>query len=189
MPISHFSKVYAVDDAKIAPMTADPSGGTTTYGSLVDVPGIKAVTLSGTVNTKSLRGDNTLLDSRSVLESLTLAVENAKMSLDVLPIILDGATVDSGTTPNMAATFDLLGSDSAPPYFKFEAKTPADGADTIGGDLHIVLFKCTLAGLPDLGFAEEDYKTVGFSATCSPQLGTANRWLRIVLNETAAAIV
>jgi hypothetical protein len=188
VPVSPFSKLFAVEDAKIAAMTADPSGGTTTYGSLVDVPGIKEVTLSGTVETKSLRGDNTLLDSRSTLQSLTLTVSNAKLSLDVLPLILDGAKVDSGVTPNMVATYDLLGSDSAPPYFKFEAKTPTDGADTIGGDVHIVLYKCTLSGLPDLGFAEEDYRTVGFSATCSPQLGTLNRWLRIVFNETAAAI-
>lgn len=188
MPISHISKAYAVEDAKITPMTADPAGGSTTYGTSIDVPGIKVVTLSGTVNTQSLRGDNSLLDSRSVLQDLTLAVEHAKLSLDVLPVILDGSTTDSGTTPAMVATYNLLGSDNAPPYFKFEARTPANGGDVIGGDVHIVLWKCTLSGLPDLGFAEEGYKTVGFSATASPQLGTANKWLSIILNESMVAI-
>jgi hypothetical protein len=188
MPLSHVTKLYAVSDAKITPMTADPAGGTTTYGTAIDVPGIKSVTLSGTVNTKSLRGDNTLLDSRSALQDLTLAVENAKVSLDLLPVIIDGTTTDSGSTPNMVATYNLLGSDNAPPYFKFEAATPADGGDTIGGDVHIILWKCTLAGLPDLGFAEEDYRTVGFSAVCSPQLGSANKWFTLLANETAVVI-
>jgi hypothetical protein len=187
MPISHFSKLFAVEDAKIAQMTADPSGGSATYGSLIDVPGIKEVQVSGTVESKELRGDNALLDARSVFKSLSITVSHAKMSLDVLPVLLGGTTADSGTTPNMKATFDLLGADT-PNYFKFEAKTPADGADTIGGDVHITLHKCVVSGLPDIGFAEEDYRTVGFSAVCSPLLATANKWLTIVFNETAAAI-
>lgn len=187
MPISHVSKAFAVSDAKIAQMTADPAGGTATYASVIDVPGIKEVTLSGTVNSKELRGDNALLDARSVLQNLSITVSHAKISLDVLAVLLGGTNADSGTTPNMLATFDLLGADT-PNYFKFEATTPADGADTIGGDVHIVLHKCVVSGLPDLGFAEEDYRTVGFSAVCSPLLATSNKWLSVTLNETAVAI-
>lgn len=187
MPLSHISKAYAVEDAKIYEMTADPAGGSATYGTAIDVPGIKEVTISGTVNSKELRGDNALLDARSVLKSLSATVSHAKISLSVLPVLLGGATVDSGSTPNMLATFDLLGSDT-PNYFKLVAKTPADGADTIGGDVLITLHKCVVSGLPDIGFAEEDYRIVGFSAVCAPLLATANKWMTIALRESAAVI-
>lgn len=187
MPLSHVSKAFAVEDCKIYEMTADPAGGSATYGSAIDVPGIKEVTISGTVESKELRGDNALLDARSVLKSLSVSVSNAKISLAVLSVLLGGATVDAGTTPNMTATWDLLGSDT-PNYFKLSAKTPADGADSIGGDVLVTLHKCVVSGLPDIGFAEEDYRTVGFSAVCSPLLATANKWLTVALRETAVAI-
>jgi hypothetical protein len=187
MALVHFSKLFAVEDAKLAKLTADPSGGTATYGSLIDVPGIKSIGLSGTVEAKELRGDNSLLDARSVLKSLTLSVAHAKISLDVLPILLGGTSTDSGTTPNQKVTYDLAGTDS-PNYWKFEAKTPTDGVDFIGGDGHIILHKCVVSGLPDVGFAEEDYRNVGFEAVTSPLLATGRKWLTIALNETAAAI-
>lgn len=188
MPISHFSKEFAIEDAKIAKLTADPSGGAATYATIIDVPGIKEVTLSGTVESKELRGDNALLDARSVFKSLSISVKHAKVSLDVLPVLLGGTTTDSGTTPNQKVTYDLLGTDT-PNYFKFEAKTPTDGGDVIGGDVHIVVHKCVVSGLPDIGFAEEDYRTVGFDAVCSPLLATSRKWLTVIFNETAAAIV
>lgn len=187
MALAHFSKLFAVEDAKIAKLTADPSGGSATYGSLIDVPGIKDIQLSGTVEAKELRGDNSLLDARSVLKSLTMTINHAKISLDVLPILIGGTTADSGTTPNQAVTFDLAGTDT-PNYFKFEAKTPTDGVDFIGGDGHIRLHKCVVSGLPDIGFAEEDYRIVGFSAVTSPLLATGRKWLTVVLNETTVTI-
>lgn len=187
MAISHFSKLFAVEDAKIAKLLTDPAGGTETYGSLIDVPGIKEVTLSGTVESKELRGDNALLDVFSVLKSLTLGVKNAKISLDVDAVLIGGTVADAGTTPNQTATHDLSGTDT-PNYFKFVAKTPANGADSIGGDIHLTLWKCVVSGLPDEGFAEEDYKIVGFNAATSPLLSTGRKWRRIVFNETAAAI-
>lgn len=187
MPLSHFSKLFAVEDAKIAKLTSDPSGGSAVYATIVDVPGIKEVTLSGTVEAKELRGDNALLDARSVIKSLSISVSHAKISLDILPVLLGGTTADAGTTPSQTTTYDLTGTDT-PNYFKFEAKTPTDGADTIGGDVHIVLHKCVVSGLPDIGFAEEDYRTVGFDAVCSPLLATGRKWFTVKFNETAASI-
>lgn len=188
MPIAHFSKLYAVEDAKIAKLTADPAGGAATYGALIDVPGIKDVTLSGTIETKELRGDNSLLDILTKLKSLSITVAHAKISLDALPIFLGGTTVDSGVAPAQKATYDLTG-DSNPNYFKFEAKTPTDGVDFVGGDGHMLLHKCMVSGIPDIGFAEEDYRNVGFSAASTPLLATGKKWLTVVFNETAAAIV
>lgn len=186
MAISHFSKFYAVSDAKIAAVTADPSGGTTTYGSLIDVPGIKSVTISGDITTAELRGDNTLLDANSTLTGVTVDFEYAKLSLDALAAMAGGAVTDSGSGSAEVATYRRLGTDTFG-YFKFEAKTPTAGVDELAGDGHILLYKCMLAGFPEIGMAEEDYQIFSASATAVPRLSDS-KWLDVVLNETAAAI-
>jgi hypothetical protein len=187
MALAHFTKWYAVVDAKIAKLTADPAGGTATYGTIIDVPGIKAVEISGNINLAELRGDNQLLDSNSILQDLQVSIEYAKLSLDVLPVVLGGASVDSGTTPNQKVTYTRAGTDSFN-YFKLEAKTPTDGVDFVGGDGHILLPKLILSSPPDLGFAEEDYELFSMEARALPLLATGNKWIEIVANETAAAI-
>ena len=184
MPISPISKSYGTSDAKIAKLTADPAGGSPTYGSLVDVPGIKSVTISGSVNRTELRGDHQLLDAESVLTDITVTFEHGKFSLDVLEVFFDTTVVDAGTTPNMTATWALEGADK-PNYFGFAAKVAA--ADTVGGDAHLTLFKCKLDGFPDIGTAEEDYKTFSVSGVVVPRLAD-NKWLRVALNETASAL-
>jgi hypothetical protein len=186
MPLSHVSKVFAVKDAKVRKMTADPSGGTTTLAASVDVPGIKTVTISGDLNTAELRGDNTRLDYQSVLAGISVEFEYAKLAVDILPVVLGGAVVDSGTTPNQLTTFGLTSLNAGFSFFEFEAQ--AFAADTIGGDATIKLYKCILDSFPDgLGMAEEDYMTFTMSAQALPRLSD-NKWLDVVLRETAVAL-
>lgn len=189
MPISHVSKVFAVEDCKISPMTADPAGGTTTYGTAIDVPGIKSIEVKGTIETKTLRGDNTLLDADAVLTEVTLTVTHAKLSLDVLSaFFVDAPVVDSGTAPNEVATWSLTGDNSRLAPFKLEGKTPTGGTDEIDGDGHLVFAKCILSSFPDMGLPEEDYATASFETTCFPALGDGVPWMDVLLNETATAI-
>lgn len=187
MALSHISKTFAVSDAKISKITADASGGSTTYATSIDVPGIKSVTIGGDINSQDLRGDNTLLDYNAVLTGISLSFEYAKLQLDALGVMLGGSVTDSGTTPNQVATYSQLATQTFN-YFKFEARTPTAGVDTITGDAHIVLYKCILTDFPELGFAEEGYKTYSVGAKAMPALGTGTKWMDIVLNETQAVI-
>lgn len=186
MALSHVSKLFAVTDAKVYAVTADPSGGATTYGAAIDVPGIKSVTISGNIDTKELRGDNTLLDTNSVLTNITVDFEYAKLNLDAVAAMIGGAVTDSGSTPNAVATYRLTNTNTFS-YFKLEAKTPTAGSDSVTGDAHIVLYKCMLSSFPELGMAEEDYQTFKASAVA---VGRASdgRWIDVVFNETAAAL-
>lgn len=184
MPISHVSYTFGTEDAKIAKLTADPAGGTATYGSLVDVPGIKSVTISGNVESKELRGDNQLMAVITKLRDVTATFNHAKLSLDVLPVFFDTTTVDAGITPNMTATWDLAGDDDMN-HFGFTAK--AAQADTIGGDVHFTLTKCILSAFPDLGLAEEDFKEHSAAAIAMPRLSD-NKWITAAINETSAAL-
>lgn len=184
MPITHVSKVFAVADAKVRPLTADPAGGTPTYGAYVDLPGIKSVTISGDVETKELRGDNQLLDSDSVLTNVSVEFEYAKLSLEALAVFFNSPVVDSGATPNQVATWELLGSTKMAP-FGFAAVSV--GADVIGGDVMVELHKCTLSGFPELGMAEEDYKTQPLGASAAP-LNSTGKWVGVSIRETAAPV-
>lgn len=187
MPISHFTKSFGTQDAKVSPLTADPSGGSVTYGTSVDVPAIKSVEISGDVNTVELRGDNSLLDSATTLTNISATVTHGKLSLDVLGTMFGIVPVDAGTGTVETATFDLTAT-STPQYFKVEAATPNNGSDFVGGDVHFLLHKCIINGFPDLGLAEEDYRTSSFGVSAVPLLATGRKWMSIVLNETAAAI-
>ena len=184
MPLEHVSYTYGTEDAKIAKLTADPAGGTATYGSLVDVPGIKFVTIAGTVNRKELRGDHQLLAALSKLTDVTVAFEYAKLSLDALAVFFDTTVTDAGTTPNQTSTWDLDG-DNDMNFFGFTAKVA--GADFIGGDVHFTFPKCQLDAFPSMGTAEEDFRTSSTSAIAMPRLAD-NRWIRVAFNETEAVL-
>lgn len=188
MPIAHFTKAFGTQDAKVSPLTDDPSGGSATYGTSVDVPAIKSVEISGDVNTVELRGDNALQDSATTLTNISATVTHGKLSLDVLSALFSGSVTDAGTGTAETATWDLTAT-TALKYFKLEAATPSTGADFVGGDVHFLLHKCIINGFPDLGLAEEDYRTSSFGAAAVPLLATGRKWLSIILNETAAAIV
>lgn len=186
MALSRVTKLFAVKDAKIGKLTADPAGGTTTYATLVDVPGIRTVGISGDVNTTELRGDQVLLDSDTTLQNITVTFEYAKISLDVLVATLGGAVADASPGAGLqTATWSLLGTDTLFTPFKFEAQVVS--VDTPGGDAHLVLYKCHLSSFPQLGTELDDYQTFSIDATASPRLSDS-KWIDVKLNETAAAI-
>lgn len=187
MPLQHFTRVYGIKDAKIAPLTTDPATGSATYGALIDVPGIKSFEISGDVEVKQLRGDNVKLATNATITNIQVQVSHAKMSLDVLMAIVGGTVTDSGTTPAQKSLWDLTADTATLPPFKLEGVTPPNGVDIVGGDVHVILHKLTLSAFPDLGFSEEDFRIASFTADADPLLSNG-KWISTVINETAAAI-
>ncbi|MDX3074622.1 phage tail protein [Streptomyces sp. MI02-7b] len=188
MPISRVTKVYSVGDAKISPLTSDPAGGPAVYGTLLDVPGIQEMAISGDVEVKQLRGDNGKLATNVTITNIQVAVTHAKLSLDVLKAIIGGTVTDTGTTPAQKSAWDLTQANATLPPFKLEGVTPPNGVDIVGGDLHWTLHKLTLSAFPDLGFANEDYRVSSFTADADPLIADG-KWISAVLNETAVALV
>ncbi len=185
MPVTHVTKLLAVDDARIARLTGDAGAGPT-YGALIKVPGIKQVALTLEFENRELRGDNRRLDSASFLVGITLGFTKAKMNLDAAAVIAGGAVVDSGTAPSEKATWSRAAADVVPQW-KFEAKTPSNGTDVVGGDGHLVVYKLTGTAFP-VGLAEEDYQTFDVEAA-GAFLDSTGKLFDLVLNQTAAAIV
>lgn len=184
MPVTHITKVFAAKDAKLYPLTADPSGGSPTYGTGVDVPGLKTVAITGDVNSVELRGDNAKIDSASSMGSISVSMEFAKLSLDVLSAVFSALAVDSGTTPNQIATWTLLGTSS----FNYVGMTcQAVGADPIGGDVMFSVYKMVPSSFPEMGLAEEDYQTSTLEFEAMPLLSNG-KWVGAAIRETTAAL-
>lgn len=182
MPVDHNTPWFGVNDCKLRKVLTDPSVGSATYATRIDVPGIKSVAISGDVNSNELRGDGQRLDRQSVLGGLTLSFEFAKSALDVFALVAGGTVVDAGVTPNLTASWKLKGTDQMS-TFEFEAQTTGTG----GGDGHIILHKVVLTSFPELGMSEEDYQTYTVEAAAMVLASTGDL-LTYVRNETAVAI-
>jgi hypothetical protein len=154
MPLTHKTQVFAITDARISRMLTDPEGGSATYGTSIDIPGVKTLTIGGAVEVKRLRGDNTLLAVESVITEVNCAIGFGKLSLDVLVEALGAVVTDAGTTPNQTATADV-GAGAASNLFKVQGKSAK--ADPVGGDVWYTLWKCVLGDFPGMGLAEEDF--------------------------------
>jgi hypothetical protein len=189
MPVTHVSKVFAVKDCKVAKVTADVSGGTTTYATSIDVPGIKQVKIEGDVETKSLRGDNSLLDSDTVLTNVSATLQHAKISLDALAMMLSQTVTDSGTTPNQKAVLDIFGGSAAGAVViaPFKLSAISATADPVAGNVGFELWKCVLASFPGMGLDEEDYRIGDFKVNAMPRLSDG-KWLSPSINETALVL-
>ncbi|SRR6266487_8931 len=185
MALSHVSKIFAVKDIKVTKLLTDPAGGTATYNATsVDIVGAKSMPITGTIDAKELRGDNTLLDAQAVWRSMHVAITHGKVNLDALSVFFTTAVADTGTTPNQVATWAAKNTDLLN-YFKIEGQ--AVGADAVAGDVHFVIWKAILASFPALGLTEEDYTIPAFEAAVIPRISDGS-WVSIVLNETAVAI-
>ena len=177
------SKIYAVQHCQVAAVLTDPVGALVTYSEWFDVPGIKVLELSGDMDTKELRGDNRLIDQSSIITGLTAKIEHAKVSLQVLAVLLGGTVADKTVvagSPYAGKGWSLTQA-SSPKAFGMRCISAA--ADTPGGAVAFVMSKCSLSGFPELGAAEEDYQTVSLEANVNPPFGTST-WLDVVIMDT-----
>jgi hypothetical protein len=176
------TKVYAIQHAQIASLLTDAAGAAPTYGEWLDVPGIKSLKISGSMETKALRGDNRLIDSQSVLTGLTASFEHAKLSLILLQVMLGGSAPAADTLPYAGMGWQLPTS-AFPRSFGLRAISAA--SDTPGGAVAFNMARCSLSKFPEIGAAEEDYQTVSAEININPPVGTGD-WLGITIVDTYA---
>lgn len=174
---------FGVKDAKISPLATDTTGQACTYGTAIDVPGIKKVTISGVINAKKLRGDNQLITVISFLEEITLEFEYSEFNADIYAL-LTGAAV---TFPVALETPYLLKltEGTSPAFFGFEAITAQ--SDETGGNEHLFIPKAKIIEFPSMGFAEEDFQTTTIKAQAFEPIGT-NAWIERGYHTTPATL-
>lgn len=176
MAIADHIKTYTLTDLKVAPITGD------TPGTLVDLPGIQSCEVTVGNDAVELRGDNRLLAVVDQGNGLTWSMAAGGINLEVLPVMLGGATAEAGTTPDVVRTFDLKADDQRP-YFLIVGVQPDDGA---GEDLHVVVWKAKATGDFALTMADQEFLTPGFEGQ---GVGRASDglMLSLVQHETAEA--
>jgi hypothetical protein len=189
MALGHTTKVYGVNDAAAHKITSDVAGTAPGLGSKVDIPGVRTMKTTITMDTKILEGDNVVLSADSVLKSVAGSVEYARFGFDVMAALTSALATDAGTTPNQTVTMTITQT-TAPQFVLVETQTLQ--VDYVGGDLHQKFWKCMPGSIPT-GNMHEDYELQSFDFTSVPLLGTpsgtpATAWITYVANETAAAI-
>lgn len=136
---------YGIRDAKVFPLTDDPSGGSPTYGAGVDCPGIQEVSMSEEFINAELKGDDQTVAVYSKPDKITGTIRIAKDSYPMFAAILGGTVTNSGSSPNEKIVYKRKGTD-LPGYFKLEGQaTLADNNQA--GDSHMILYKCKITGV------------------------------------------
>lgn len=177
--VSPVTKLYSTEDCKIAKLLTDVAGYAT-YDSGIDVPGIRQVTMTPQIESKQLRGDNRELDADSTLVAVELSFEHAKVSFEALPVFLGGTY-----TPGTTGYYDQAESNSLP-YWAMGWRTPTNGVDAVGGDVHFHVTKAKITAYT-LGTAFEDYQILSGTARGVYRLAD-DKLFRAIVNPTAAAI-
>jgi len=158
------SIVFSVHDLKLYPIT-DPGDASTdpTYGTPVDVPGVSEVTLEPSISEEMLRGDGRIIDSRSVLDALSLSFTYGKLDPTVLAV-LDGGTVsvNTGTT---TTRYVRNGTDLIP-SFGFAALVSE--VDNPGGAAKIYGYNAKINGGSLFGASDNSYNEPSFDAQVIP---------------------
>lgn len=187
MAITRDTVTYNLDDCKLFPLTADPVGGSPTYGSGIDVPVIQTHTAQAEFTSAELKGDAKLADVYSKCDKWTGSVRHGAMSFDALEVLLGGVATDTGVSPNQRKSFKLQGA-SVPGYFKLETQIKyVGGAEAgLGADFHVILAKVKVTGL-SVEYANEAHAVVSFDYMAIP-LQSSDDMLEFVKNETAVAI-
>jgi len=186
MALPTVSKLLELEDVKIAPLTDDPEGGSATYGTLVDIPGIVKLGIKPVVEKKELQGDNQVMDIWTKVKAIEINFEHVKLSLDVLKIMLGGTVTATGESPNQIQTYSLT-ADDKPGYFKLEGRVVyvEEGL----GDVHFVTYKCLADDPPSWEVSDQsgDFATVSGKATAIPRKADG-KIFDIIFNESAEPI-
>lgn len=145
------TSLFDVSDCKIWPLLTDlPTAASPTYGAIVDVPGITAISLDPNIVSAELKGDGRVLRSKARIDKFTSKCTYDLLDLNVLLTVMGGIQ-SVNTSAEQAWDMVLNGPSASLPYFgaAFEI---TDTDDELGAaDVHFVCYKCKLTGGSPMG--------------------------------------
>jgi len=149
--------LFGVKDAKIQVLLTDVEGSAPTYGTEIDVPGIKSLTLKKNITTKDNKGDEKILDTQNLFDSVSVSWENAEVSLDVISAILGAELKTTGTGETLVVSVTET-TETTGQYFKLIARPKKAGSYE---DAVIVIHK--IMGTMEYSLTGEDFAKCSFS--------------------------
>lgn len=184
MALTTTSGLFGVQDCQIAPITADVTGSAVTYGTLLDVPGIKTLKTDLNVKTVDNRGDEAILDTEENVEYMDVSWENAEVPLAVLAAINGGAVTASGTAETEKQAYLFAGAQTSG-YFKLCVKPKRGYTDAGVKDALLEIFK--VRGTLNVTLVGENYATVSFKGKGIRTKGTVDSTAQALYRLTFAA--
>lgn len=184
MPLQHNSIVFDVVDCKVYPMTADPPGGaSSTYGSGIDLPGIRELGVDPNLASAEIKGDGVVFARKAKVDRVNLTVTHSKIDLDILLAIHGGTITDTATTKSV---WSLTQANNALGYFKLEAQIT--DTDFAVGDVHVVGYKCQLDSSRLFNQAPDSFGSPNFGMVAFPT-SAGGKMLDVVFNSTVTPVV
>lgn len=182
MTIPDPSLPFGLRDVKVYPI--DDAGN---VGAGVDLPVAQTFTFKETETFEILKGDDQNLASHGAGPMVNWELESGGISLEAYLVIMGGALVTSGTSPNTVKTFTKLTTDQRP-YFQVEGQAISDS----GGDMHGIVYRCKADGGFDGSWANGKFwvsKATGSGFGNNTGSSPNYKLYEFVQNETATAIV
>ncbi len=179
---------FDVKDCKVYSVATDPSGGATTFGSAIDVPGIQEVSLEPNFITNELKGDGgVVLAKKGKIDRMNFNCTYSELSLDVLAVILGQTVTAAGTGTAETQTMPI--DDTSLPYFKVaflidDLQTSSDALATVV----VTLQKCQLTGGSLISGSTDSFNSPTFTAEAIKPAGTPVRFGQVSFAETAETL-
>lgn len=173
---------FGIRDTQVTPYT---SGAATTLGTITDNPNARTMSFSESEDYEELRGDDKVVAIRGLGASVEWEMENGGISIPAYKSMNGGTVTTTGTTPAQVTTYTKKVTDERP-YFKGEGQSMSD----LGGDFHVVLYKCRASGSLEGELSDGAFWLTGASGLALPAnlTGKVDVLYEFVLNETAVAI-
>lgn len=187
------TSLYDVSDCKIWPLLTDlPTAASPTYGAIVDVPGITAISVDPSIVSAELKGDGRTLRTKSRVEKFQGKCTYDLLDLNVLLTVMGGGMAVA-TSAEQAWDMVLNGPSASLPYWgaAFEI---TDADDELGAaDVHLVCYKCKLTGGSPIANAQtENFSQPTLEFDAIGPLANAGAFrafrARILNTETALAL-
>lgn len=168
---------YTITDCKVAPIT----GGVP--GTLVDLPGIRAMSVKLNTDSIELRGDNTVIAAANTGLTCEWEAEEGGLSFEAVQVMTGLTYTDTGTTPNIARALHFKG-DAAFPYFYLCGQAPlSDGV----GSMELHVYQAKLSSELTLELKDGEFLTPTFGGQGVAR-ASDKRLASLIAQETSAAL-
>ena len=145
-----------IEDLKISELMKDDETGVE-YGAPQDVPGVKELSLTFTVDEKELTGDEVDLDYFAKVKGAEVAFKNAQLTPEIMCLI-NGSTMTTAKEGTQDVVTIEDSAEDQSKYFALEFQP----ARTVGsGDYHRLMYK--VSGRYQEEYSEGDYMVCSFS--------------------------
>jgi hypothetical protein len=174
---------FDVADAAVWPLLTDPVGGTATYGTKIDVPGINNVSVEPEFISAVLKGDAKTLARRARIDSLNFSAGYSLLSPELIGVLYDG-THTAAVGEEDATTLEISGAGSLPyVMFGFSILDAEVGV----GCINVYGLKCQVTGGNLFEQSTESFGGRSFQISAIPLLSN-NRMFKTLIHPTVTPL-